>query len=613
MEEEGDDALGSALLEIFMKAQAKEDRDDVAAAAALYERLIAKAEEEVVTPTPSSVTDEALLAASLAGSPCPPASLIVSTALTSLGGLHLDASRLAEARSAFLRSLSWWPNNAMALINLGDLEREHGSLARGLEHYASAAALPPLPTEGEEEGSSEDGSSKDGSDDEGSESEGSEESDQGDAHPAWFDSWVASPRLECASISTYMCALLYHQAQDFGAAVPYLRRFAGVRLRLSPAVWQLAANRPQPPPKASDVVVPASTHPNPSDPRSVRRFDGAVPPELLERLQLSFAIDSPFWKETGYAARGYFSFWYDVRRAPTNAVEALARHLLHLTGSSDDIVGCEWWVHTRPEGRSIGHQMHFDTEESSLAEGEILHPVVSTVTYINGSATGGDPTVVLQQRVHDDKASSVSVSHPVIGSTLFFPGDLLHCVVPTTPLESTKACAAPSVAVPSKKRGRAAAGLDTTSHSLSQLTPSSASPQRVTLMMGFWTCAVNARCPRPLYGACGPTPRATRHVTWPENLAWPRDERESRALHERDRQTQKDPEAIFRTTPCRQVPAVEGSPWQRIPEGRGATQGGSETEGSYYTALPLPEARNQRFFVSAVSEFREQIVHPHSD
>ena len=53
----------------------------------------------------------------------PPAHLIVSTALTSVGGSHLDESTLNKdcedleaAQTAFRRALEWWPANGMALV-----------------------------------------------------------------------------------------------------------------------------------------------------------------------------------------------------------------------------------------------------------------------------------------------------------------------------------------------------------------------------------------------------------------------------------------------------------------------------------------------------------------
>jgi hypothetical protein len=55
--------------------------------------------------------------------------------------------------------------------------------------------------------------------------------------------------------------------------------------------------------------------------------------------------------------------------------------------------------------------MHFDTEEASLAAGRLVHPVVSSVTYLSGVGRS-DPTVVLSQRVDDLGADYAHVSHP---------------------------------------------------------------------------------------------------------------------------------------------------------------------------------------------------------
>lgn len=46
--------------------------------------------------------------------------------------------------------------------------------------------------------------------------------------------------------------------------------------------------------------------------------------------------------------------------------------------------GCSWWAHSKCCSSSLGHQLHFDTEERTLsATGEVLHPAVTTVTYLS--------------------------------------------------------------------------------------------------------------------------------------------------------------------------------------------------------------------------------------
>ena len=101
----------------------------------------------------------------------------------------------------------------MALLNLGDLERERRPLRRGARvvraRGRAAAARPPA-----------------------------------DA-AAWYEQLVASPRAECAALASYMCALLQMQLGDYEAARAW-RRF-GCRYRVAPAVWKLVGADAAPP------------------------------------------------------------------------------------------------------------------------------------------------------------------------------------------------------------------------------------------------------------------------------------------------------------------------------------------------------------------------------
>jgi hypothetical protein len=97
--------------------------------------------------------------------------------------------------------------------------------------------------------------------------------------------------------------------------------------------------------------------------------------------------------------REYFSWWYDPMQPPHSAVERLIQHLAPLTGLSN-IVGAEWWTHTRDLTSDFGHQLHFDMEERLLErEGIIIHPAVSSVVYLSGAEGTAGPTVVLDQTV----------------------------------------------------------------------------------------------------------------------------------------------------------------------------------------------------------------------
>ena len=75
----------------------------------------------------------------------------------------------------------------------------------------------------------------------------------------------------------------------------------------------------------------------------MRRLDGAVPPPLLASLRAGFGATAPFWRESGYAARGYFSFWEATAAPPATLIDVYVREvLLPLVANADDVVGAEW-------------------------------------------------------------------------------------------------------------------------------------------------------------------------------------------------------------------------------------------------------------------------------
>ena len=512
--------FAARLLRLYKRARALERAEKFDRACAFYAWILAAA-----TSKTSERTD--LSDSTLATLRNPPVQLVASNAAVKLG-LLIDPAKLDESREHFLEGLRWWPSNGMAHLNLGDLERENGSLSRALSHYSAAAALPPAK-----------------------------------ASCSTMVKWLVDQRQESVRLASYMCALLHHANAAPNAALPYLHRFPALRYRLSGAIWQLASRH------GSSMARPRK-HKAANSPEAVRRFDGCVPPLLLDALRRGFSVSAPFWKETDYHRRGYYSFWYDVSCPPSNVVEVLCRHLLPLTGVADRVVGCEWWVHSRPEGRSTGHQFHFDTEEVWLSRGKVFNPLVSSVTYLSGSSTA-DPTVVLEQRVVDKDGSAAFVSHPKVSSTLFFPGDRLHCVAPS----------------------KAPSDGSTDTSAASALVAAVEQPQRVTLMVGFWGVPVHAACHRNLYDACGPMPRPKPPKrTWPAKIAVDADE--LNALHAAS-------EEALRTTQCCEVASIDGKPWERIP---------SPQQHDDWTSLAVPEGRNHRFFVSSPRECSEQIFNP---
>ena len=665
----------------FAQAQQLENEGDADAALAAYTELVRAARAAHSSTLTYDETSGPGTGGEIIDS-VPPTALVVSVALNSLGGLLLDARKLSDASAAFEDSLSVWGANGMALINLGDLEREHGGFETGFVHYQKAAELPPL--EDADDADDADGQASHTEEGQGEEGEevGEEEEEEEEGESDWFASFVVGPRVECVAQASYMCALMLHQLDRGSEAARYLRRF-DIRHRLAPHVWALvnhneikadvdveatdgteAAGAPEATDAAAAAPSTAAAATKATkatkearkargsaavaDERAsgkgasgegacggraadgeggvVVRWEGGVAPELLRRLKAAFTQDSPFWRETDYAERGYFSFWHDAAMPPRTVVDELAMALLPLTGHAERIVGFEWWVHTRAEARSIGHQMHFDTEEASLAAGRLVHPLVSSVTYLSGGGRS-DPTVVFNQRVGDLGADHAHVSHPKADCVLMFPGDRLHCVCPSAPLAEPLAAttaAAPPAALPAaqspaagrnKRRKTGAAG----GHGAAAQAASSASaasagratgassglanpsrhPQRVTLMIGFWAEDVASIVRREPLGACGPVPRPTRTCTWP------------RLLTAATAAPTAAAQAAGAATSARRVavPRVE-APWEAVPPAAPDGSGGAvpAEEEDPWSGLEIPEARNHRFFLRSMAEFREQLL-----
>jgi hypothetical protein len=98
------------------------------------------------------------------------------------------------------------------------------------------------------------------------------------------------------------------------------------------------------------------------------------------------------------------SFWLPADATPEGPLEALAQQIFrfHTAGAQPSIdihkSGCEWWTNvTRSEllrSANAGDiKMHFDKDEHAYAAyGLVVHPVLSTVTYLSDA---GAPTVLL--------------------------------------------------------------------------------------------------------------------------------------------------------------------------------------------------------------------------
>ena len=534
--DDSDDA-GAEALRI---AHELEEDGDSCAARQCVEYAVSQARAASSDGVP--LADAELLSRIAASAPNPPAALIASVGLALVGSLARDAGDLVQARCSLEESLRTWPGNAEAQCTLADLELHNGALERALLLYEAAACQLPWKSELSVEG--------------------------------WPAELVAKPRAAAVATASYMLSLLLHLLGRFDAGVPHLQRL-GVRLRLAPAVWEAIAATPS----AASARLPAPRAPPRDASCDVARYAHVVPPALMRQLKAAFGPRSSFWDETGYASRGYFSFWQGLTSTPTNAIGALAHCLLPLTGCAERVVGIEWWVHSKKASRALGnahgHQLHYDTEEGVLyASGQLMHPAVSSVLYLSGGSVGG-PTVVLDQRYGEAApAARAFVSHPAEDTVLLFPGDRLHGVCPSRP--SMARAAAPARA----RRGEGHA----------PLCSSARLPRRVTLMIGFWTADVAAMLPRAPLTACGPLPRASRACTWPALLELGGAPPEPR------------PEPAGEAT--REAVAVVSPAWETVPSPAPAHGGGGRGGGARESLSPLdlPCERDNHYFVRSIDD-----------
>ena len=321
------------------------------------------------------------------------------------------------------------------------------------------------------------------------------------------DGYFSASQVEATS--RFMAAMLLSTLGKHDQAKQQLKRFH-LTHRLHPNVW-------------TSTLSPVTTTPHASKPSLQEPYSftqEALPRPLYNRLCKVLAPDASYWKESDYAHRGYYSYFFDIEKdkLPTNLVEEIiiqhllprAQHVLKSTCNDCTIVGAEWWPHTRPIQANLGHQLHFDTDESLLAqEGKITHPILSSVLYLTGnpnsSSNPAGATIVLDQtpdssRVADCAWKSVAIDNRF----MVFPGNKLHGVLPC----------------PGKEEE---ATNDTVATETETFTwnekiandPDKPVNHRLTFMVGFWTRRVPDKMKeRRLYGPCGPLPPATEEHSW---------------------------------------------------------------------------------------------------
>jgi hypothetical protein len=256
------------------------------------------------------------------------------------------------------------------------------------------------------------------------------------------------------STASYMAALLASTLGYHDLAKEALVAFGNGVTRIHPLVWDTAANLGEFHDDDHDgkEQLTSSTH----NLATVGAFTPsifreAIPEEMARILRYAFRPDAPYWDQSGYDRGVYYSFWHDYHDNTTkvgeeeaiafsNVVEdVITTYLLPkvrtIVGEDklSDLAGFEWWVHTRPHGANLGHQLHFDTDEALLEQDQIVSfPICATVLYLNAEHCGPDvssqkfgATVLFDQSPYCKKnADRAWISTPKARSFLVFPGNL---------------------------------------------------------------------------------------------------------------------------------------------------------------------------------------------
>jgi len=342
------------------------------------------------------------------------------------------------------------------------------------------------------------------------------------------EEWSAS---SVEGTARFMAAMLSSITGDHDAAARQLQYLPSLTHRLHPNLWKKALEvqmtKSQPAAETNAASKPT--------PLSFQSPSGILPSPLYERLCEVFHPGAPYWTESDYSNRGYYSYFMDLAQTagtkdfqPSNLIEdAVCNHLLPLVQQqlADDqqIVGYEWWIHTRAVASNLGHNLHFDTDEALLAQDQtITHPAFSSVLYLTGGSGGGGATVLLDQTPDSkENAASAWLARPVDNSFMTFPGNLLHGVLPCpgTTSDKGKGTISTTAAIGTMTDDEMFTTLsslleDSLLSDEEEATPS----HRLTFMVGFWTRRVPDRMKeRNLYGPCGPLP-PIEGTTWVQEI-----------------------------------------------------------------------------------------------
>jgi hypothetical protein len=392
-----------------------------------------------------------------------------------------------------------------------------------------------------------------------------EDGDDGDDADGYFSSSSVE------GMSRFMAAMLLSRDGHHTSALRELKSFSTLTHRLHPNVWTgRDGNSAR---TATLATLPVS-------------FRSVLPPRLYQRMCDVFAADAAFWRESDYANQGYYSFLVDITDKPQNLIDdVVINHLLPLTkqmlgSEAGDICAYEWWAHSRHA--SLGHMLHFDTDEANLEPDQAVHhPLMSSVLHLTGDETSG-ATIILDQTPDSTDVAHVcwrSVPHP--NTFMVFPGNLLHGVLPCPGTDQSRGekPAFSSRDVPTKKEWIQA--------------PTTPSQRRLTFMIGFKTRRVpDQRQDESLYGPCAPIPPNTHE--WVKEI--------ERGY--KDTATPSPPRE--ENLPCSEVLPQVSPAWERLVA--------NTVTPDNQPPLQLPAAMDLRFFVKGAPEFfRNSLLEHDSD
>ena len=198
----------------------------------------------------------------------------------------------------------------------------------------------------------------------------------------------------------------------------------------------------------------------------VGAVDGILSSSRFDSLYKIFAPDSSFWSEHSYPTPNFFSYYVSLKDKKRNLLSDIVRNnvipvVSETFPEAKNVVGYEVWSHKRSNGS--GHQMHYDTDEVVERTGQISHPVVSCVLYLQEGHGGA--TLVTTHRLKDSTLEEASgfLLRPKTNRLCYFDGRLLHGVVPKMKQFETRR--------QHGKRKRSRVGV----------------AERITLMIGLWT------------------------------------------------------------------------------------------------------------------------------